>query len=66
MSHSRIIQDANYHRIGTLQYEDDGKVIAFDENYHRVGHYDPQSDCTYDANYSRVGNGDQTASLLWG
>ena len=64
MSQSRDILDEHYRRIGTLQYEDDGRVIALDEHYRRVGFYEPQSDTTMDENYRRVGFGDLTASLL--
>lgn len=60
----QVLRDRSGNRIGTIDTESDGRMIARDKNGNRVGEYDPRSNVTRDRNGNRFGEGNLLASLI--
>lgn len=60
----QTLRDRNYHVIGYIDVDWNGRQVLKDSNFHVLGYYDPQRNETLDRNYHVVGRGNVLTTLL--
>jgi hypothetical protein len=60
----QVLRDNKGNRLGVIQTQSDGKMVARDARGNRLGEYDPKQNVTRDDRGNRVGTGDFLSSLI--
>jgi hypothetical protein len=60
----QVLRDNRGNRLGVIQTQPDGKLVARDARGNRLGEYDPKQNETRDERGNRVGIGDFLSSLI--
>ena len=60
----QTLRDRNYHVIGYIDVDGNGRQVLRDSNYHVRGYYDSKRDQTLDSNFHVIGHGNILTTLL--